>query len=100
MRSYKTLYVYITTNKNHTVLYTGVTSDLINRVIQHKQKITKGFTAKYNIDKLVYYEEVGLAEYAIKREKQIKAGSRQKKIDLINSINPDWKDLFDEIIPH
>lgn len=85
---------------NHTVLYTGVTSDLVNRVIQHKNKQVKGFTARYNVVKLVYYEEVGDPEFAIKREKQIKAGSRQKKIDLINSINSDWKDLFEEIIPH
>ncbi|MBO6524606.1 MAG: GIY-YIG nuclease family protein [Balneolaceae bacterium] len=96
----KSLCVYIVTNKNHTVLYTGVTSDLVNRVIQHKNKRVKGFTARYNVDKLVYYEEVGDPEFAIKREKQIKAGSRQKKIDLINSINSDWKDLFEDIIPH
>ncbi|MEQ9310304.1 MAG: GIY-YIG nuclease family protein [Balneolaceae bacterium] len=96
----KSLSVYILTNKNHTVLYTGVSSDLVNRVIQHKSKAVKGFTAKYNVNKLVYFEEVGDPEFAIKREKQIKAGSRQKKIDLINSINPEWRDLFEDIIPH
>ncbi len=100
MPSNKSLYVYILTNKNHTVLYTGVTSDLVNRVIQHREKQIKGFTAKYNVTKLVYFEEVGEPEFAIKREKQIKAGSRQKKLDLINEINPDWDDLFYKIIPH
>ncbi len=96
----KSLYVYIMTNQNNTVLYTGVTSDLINRVWQHKNKAVKGFTTRYNINKLVYFEGGGDAEYAIKREKQIKAGSRQKKIDLINSINPEWKDLYESILPH
>lgn len=100
MREEKSLYVYILTNKNHTVLYTGVTSDLVNRIIQHKNKLIKGFTAKYNVNKLVYFEEVGDPEFAIKREKQIKAGSRKKKIDLINGINPDWDDLFQQILPH
>lgn len=100
MKREKSLCVYIMTNKNNKVLYTGVTSDLVNRVIQHKQKRVKGFTAKYNVDKLVWFEEVGDPEFAIKREKQIKAGSRQKKVDLINAINPDWRDLFEDIIPH
>ena len=81
-------------NKNNSVLYTGVTSDLEKRVIQHKtKKHHKSFSAKYNICKLVYYEERETIGEAIKREKQIKAGSRNKKIDLINSINPEWKDL-------
>ena len=97
----KILYVYIMTNQHHTVLYTGVSSDLVGRVWQHKNKITKkSFTARYNIDKLVYYEDAGDPEYAIQREKQIKAGSRQKKIDLIESMNPEWRDLYEDIIPH
>jgi len=100
MRQEKSLFIYILTNKNHTVLYTGVTSDLINRVIQHRNKLIKGFTSKYNVNKLVYYEEVGDPEFAIQREKQIKAGSRKKKLDLINKMNPRWEDLFHKIIPH
>ncbi len=85
------------TNKNNTVLYAGVTNNLVRRVYEHKEKLTKGFTSKYNINKLVYFEETNSIEDAIKREKQIKAGSRQKKIDLINSMNPDWKDFYEDI---
>ena len=88
-------YVYIMTNKNNKVLYTGVTNDLIRRVHEHKEKMTKGFTKKYNIKKLVYYEAFDIVYHAIAREKQIKAGSRQKKIDLINSMNKEWEDLYD-----
>lgn len=84
------------TNKNNTVLYTGVTNNLIRRVYEHKEKLIKGFTSKYNINKLVYFEETNNIEAAIKREKQIKAGSRQKKIDLINSMNHGWKDLLED----
>jgi len=91
--------VYILTNKNNTTLYTGVTSDLISRVMEHRQKkYPNSFTSKYNISKLIYYEEFHSIEEAIAREKQIKAGSRQKKIDLIESINPHWIDMFDEIL--
>ena len=90
-------FIYILTNKNNTVLYTGVTNDLRERVYQHKEKLIKGFTKKYNVDKLVYFERFSHIEEAIAREKQIKAGSRQKKIDLINSINPKWHDLYNEI---
>ena len=85
------------TNKSNTVLYTGVTSDLKKRIYQHKQKIALGFTAKYNINKLVYYEIFADSYNAISREKQIKGGSRQKKLDLINGFNAEWKDLFDEL---
>ena len=92
-------YVYILTNKHNTVLYTGVSSDLINRVIQHKQKSIPGFTKKYNVDKLVYFEGPYEMIDAIEREKQIKAGSRHKKLNLIDSINPEWKDLFDDLTP-
>ncbi len=89
---------YVLTNKNHTVLYTGVTSDLVKRMYEHKNKIYKtSFTKKYNVDKLVYYEVFHSIEEAIAREKQIKGGSRKKKIDLINSLNPEWKDLSDDI---
>ena len=85
--------VYLMTNKNNTVIYTGVTSDLKKRVHQHRQRLVKGFTKKYNIDKLVYYEVLDDAYNAISREKQIKAGSRQKKINLINAVNKEWTDL-------
>lgn len=93
----KIAYVYIMTNKNHTVLYTGVTSDLVKRVAEHKEHKFKGFTDKYNIEKLVYFAVLSNIEEAIEREKIIKGGSRQKKIDLINSINPEWRDLFEDI---
>ncbi len=92
-----TYYIYIMANKNNTVVYTGVTNNLILRVYQHKNKIIKGFTEKYNIDKLVYYELFNDIINAIEREKQIKAGSRKKKNDLIMSLNPEWKDLYEDI---
>jgi len=88
--------VYILTNKHHTVLYTGVTSDLYNRVLEHKHKVYPGFTSRYNVFKLVYYEQYGNVYDAIEREKQIKAGSRQDKLTLINSKNPDWEDLWEK----
>lgn len=89
--------IYIMTNKNNTVLYTGVTSDLRKRLYEHKNKIyTTSFTGKYNVSKLVYFEVFSLIEEAIAREKQIKGGSRKKKLDLINSINPEWNDLSDQ----
>ncbi|MDB5109834.1 MAG: Excinuclease subunit domain protein [Mucilaginibacter sp.] len=85
--------IYIVSNKANTVLYIGVTSNLQDRIWQHKQKVFKGFTAKYNCNKLVYYEEYQWVHDAIAREKQLKAGSRQKKIDLIVTDNPGWNDL-------
>jgi len=85
------------TNKNHTVLYTGVTGDLKIRIYEHKEKLVDGFTKKYNINKLVYYEIFNDSASAISREKQIKAGSRKKKIDLINSMNKEWKDLYEKL---
>jgi len=88
--------VYIMTNKGNSVLYTGVTGNLFNRVARHKDKVVAGFTCRYNASKLVYYEEYATMQKAVAREKQIKAGSRQKKIDLINSKNPEWKDLYEE----
>ena len=84
------------TNKYNKVLYTGVTSNIFKRVNEHKEKLFGGFTSRYNVTKLVYYEEFETMPEAITREKQIKGGSRQKKIDLINSKNPKWKDLYDE----
>ncbi|MEH1933820.1 MAG: GIY-YIG nuclease family protein [Nostoc sp.] len=93
----KQYYLYIMTNKYNTVLYTGVTNDLQRRVYEHKEKIIEGFTKKYNITKLVYYEVFEDAYTSISREKQIKAGSRQKKIDLVNSINQEWRDLYDAL---
>ena len=82
------------TNKGNTTLYTGVTSDLARRVYEHKEEVVEGFTKKYNITKLVYYEIFDDILDDIFREKQIKAGSRQNKIDLINGMNPQWEDLF------
>jgi putative endonuclease len=90
--------IYIMTNARHTVLYTGVTSDLFRRVYEHIHGINpKSFTSQYNLNKLIYYESFHTIEEAIIREKQIKGGSRKKKIDLINTINPEWKDLWQEI---
>lgn len=89
----KQYYVYIMTNKGNSVLYTGVTNDLIRRAYEHREKLVAGFTKRYNITKLVYWEATEDIGGAILREKQIKAGSRQKKVDLINSCNPEWRDL-------
>ena len=89
--------VYIITNNNNTTLYTGVTSDLIKRTYQHKNKFIKGFSQKYNCNKLVYYEIYLDIFHAITREKQIKSGSRKKKIQLIEKINPEWEDLYNTI---
>ena len=91
-------WIYILTNKHHKILYTGVTNNLFERVTQHKEKSVKGFTFKYNVDKLVYYEQFNHIEEAIAREKQIKAGSRQKKLDLINRFNPEWRDLYNDFL--
>lgn len=85
------------TNKRNTVLYTGVTNNLKKRIYEHKAKLTSGFTKKYNTNKLVYYEIYDDAYNAISREKQIKSGSRRKKIDLIHNMNPLWKDLYHEL---
>jgi putative endonuclease len=85
------------TNAGHTVLYTGVTNNLLRRVIEHKENRGGVFTRKYNVNQLVYYECGDDVSAAIAREKQIKGGSRQDKIDLINSLNPKWKDLYEEM---
>ena len=91
-------YIYILTNYDQTALYIGVTNNLVGRIFIHKEKFNKGFTKKYNLTKLVYYEICPDIEQAILREKQLKGGSRQKKIDLINKFNPNWDDLYDMII--
>lgn len=85
-------------NKWHTVLYTGVTNDIIRRVYEHKNKLVKGFTEKYNVDKLVYYKQLGAASEAIAEEKRIKGWTRQKKINLINTLNKEWKDLYYNLV--
>ncbi len=90
-------FVYITTTSNNTVLYTGVTNDLKKRIAEHKLKLKAGFTKKYHVDKLVFYETFENIEAAIAREKQIKGGSRQKKIDLIRGMNRMWEDLAEKL---
>ncbi len=91
----KQFYVYIMTNKSKT-LYVGVTNNLQRRVYEHKNKMIKGFTSKYNITKVVYFEVFNDIKSAIKREKQIKGWLREKKVDLIKSMNPEWNDLSEE----
>lgn len=90
--------VYIMTNAHNTVLYCGVTNDLARRAHEHRNGLGGIFTKKYNVVKLVYYEVTDNVHAALAREKQIKGGSRKKKIDLINSMNAEWKDLYEEII--
>ncbi|WP_372754965.1 GIY-YIG nuclease family protein [Labilibaculum sp.] len=95
---YRSYIVYILSNRNNTVLYTGVTWNLKLREEQHKTKSNpKSFTARYNVDKLVYYEQFFDIGEAIEREKQIKAGSRQKKLDLIAGLNSEWRDLYKDL---
>jgi len=89
--------IYILTNKNATVLYVGVTSQLWQRILQHKNKELPSFTTRYNVDRLVYYELFSTIEEAISREKQIKGYIRRKKEALINSMNPAWDDLFEQL---
>lgn len=95
---YKVYYVYILTNKQNNVLYTGLTNDIQRRIYEHKHKLIKGFTNKYNVDKLIYYEEFNDVFKAIAKEKQIKAGSRKKKLELVSNKNPYWEDLYNNII--
>jgi putative endonuclease len=94
----KVIAVYLLANKRNTVFYIGVTSDLIKRIWQHKEKLVEGFTKKYNADKLVYYEVFDSIQEAIKREKQLKNWRREWKLDLIRSQNPEFKDLYPEIV--
>ena len=89
--------VYIMTNDVNTVLYTGVTNDLVRRVYEHQTNAVKGFTSRYKLHKLVYFEVTNDINAAIQREKQIKGGSRQKKIDLVNAMNPEWRDLTEDL---
>jgi len=90
-------YVYILFNKRNGTLYTGVTSSLVSRIYEHKNKMVEGFTAKYCVDKLGYYEAHGSILVAIEREKQIKSASRKKKLELIENMNPEWNDLYESI---
>ena len=94
-------FTYILVNKNNTTLYVGVTANIVGRIQQHKEKYNpKSFTARYNLNKLVYYEAFHWIGDTIAREKQLKAGNRTKKEALINSINPGWNDLFQEVREH
>ncbi len=93
----KTFFVYIMTNPRKTVLYTGVTNDLARRVYEHKERRAPSFASRYNVTDLIYYEVAETAEAAIAREKQVKAGSRRRKIELIRRMNPTWRDLSGEL---
>ena len=90
--------IYIMTNKRNGTLYTGVTSNLVKRVYEHKEGVVPGFTKNYDCKQLVYYETHESMDNAITREKQIKSGSRDKKLALIESMNPEWNNLYEEII--
>ncbi|HKQ88263.1 MAG TPA: GIY-YIG nuclease family protein [Candidatus Acidoferrales bacterium] len=98
-QSFKGGFVYILAGKSG-VLYVGVTANLYIRVEQHRQKLIEGFTKKYNITRLVYYEQFADIRHAIAREKQIKGWLRRRKIALIESTNPTWRDLYDDFFPH
>ena len=89
-------YVYILTNQNDNVLYIGVTNNLERRIFQHKNKLVEGFTKRYNLSKLIYYEATSDIQGALKREKQLKNWHREWKMNLISRFNPDWKDLSEE----
>lgn len=91
-------YIYILSNYTNTVLYVGITNDLIRRVWEHKQKLAPGFTARYHVDKLVYFEEFTDSLSAIAREKQVKGGSRKKKLSLIVKENQNFEDLYEKIL--
>ncbi len=93
MHFMKSYFVYIITNKENGVLYIGVTNDLHRRIYEHKNKLIKGFSSKYSLDKLVYFEETGDIQSALNREKQLKKWNRSWKIELIERYNPEWKDL-------
>ena len=91
-------YVYILTNKNNEVLYIGVTNNLLQRIYQHKNKLINGFTDRYNLNKLVYYEVYQYIQDAIQREKQMKKWNRAWKIEQIQKVNPKWEDLYIEML--
>ena len=94
-----TFYVYILSNSNNKVLYTGVTNDLTRRIYEHRHHLDKNsFTARYNVEKLVYFEETSSSRVAIEREKQIKSWNRRHKNKLIESMNPNWNDLYETIL--
>ena len=93
----KEYYVYIMTNQRNTVLYTGVTNNLLRRIEEHKSGIGSGFTKRYNVSKLIYFEMTTEVNIAIAREKQIKSWSRKRKEELIATQNPEWKDLIDDL---
>jgi len=93
----RNFYVYILASKRNGTLYIGITNDLLRRVYEHKNKLVKGFTEKYRVDKLVYYEYTDNVLSAIEREKKLKKWNRKWKIRLIESFNPEWKDLYQEI---
>lgn len=90
-------FVYILSSKKNGTLYVGVTNDLVRRVYEHKKGVSEGFTKKYNVKNLVWYESTASIESAILREKQIKAGSRVKKVALIEKMNPTWEDMYDSL---
>ena len=94
----KSYYIYILANKRNGTIYTGVTSDLIKRIYEHKNDLVEGFTKKYKVHELVYFEEANDVESAIKREKQIKAWKRSWKLELIEKENPSWKDLSHDLL--
>jgi putative endonuclease len=94
----KQYYVYIMASKKHGTLYIGATDDLVKRVYQHKNNLVEGFTKKYNIHMLVYHESTSNANSMVTRERQLKKWNRQWKIELIEKFNPEWKDLYEEII--
>jgi putative endonuclease len=97
MVSTKSYYVYLLTNWNHRVMYVGVTNDLKRRIYEHKNKLMSGFTDKYKVNKLVYFEETGDIHAAITREKEIKKWRRDKKNGLVNQTNPRWQDISEEL---
>ncbi len=98
MRDDKQYYIYILTNKTNKVLYIGITNDLVRRMFEHKNKLMEGFSKKYKLTKLVYYEATIDVESAIRREKQLKNWHRDWKMNLVNERNPDWKDLSEEFV--
>ena len=96
MKRYQEFYIYILTNKYNKVIYTGVTNNLVRRMFEHRNRLVDGFSSKYNLTKLVYYESTEDVETAIKREKQLKNWHRDWKINLINRLNPEWRDLSED----
>jgi len=96
MVSEKTYYIYLMTNWNHRVMYVGVTTELVRRVYEHKNKLMEGFTSQYNINKRVYFEDTGDIHAALAREKEIKRWRRVKKDALVHTMNSDWRDLSED----